>query len=109
MCHAALKDGQVVSYAWRSSTAAPHEADISVVVPNSLSYGYKAFTLPEFRGQGIYPGIAQREVSKCSSLGLTTGVSFTELRNTASLRADRTIGNRRVGLAGYFRLGGWVW
>jgi len=50
-------------------------------VPNSLSYGYKAFTLPEFRGQGIYPAIAQREMSTCDSLGLNTGVSFTESRH----------------------------
>lgn len=78
---------------------------VDVIVPAACSYGYNAFTLPAYRGRGIYPAIAQAEVSTCRAQGFTRGISFTEVYNFSSLEADKKFGNTRVGLAGYLRLG----
>ena len=105
MCHAARVDGKVVSYAWRSCSTAPADPGIEVCVPSGYSYGYKAFTLPDHRGQGIYPAIASAEISSCQTAGLTHGVSFTEVYDYSFLNAEQKFGNTRVGLAGYVRIG----
>ena len=78
---------------------------VDVIVLAACSYGYNAFTLPAYRGRGIYPAIAQAEVSTCRAQGFTRGISFTEVYNVSSLEADKKFGNTRVGLAGHLRLG----
>ena len=117
MCHAAFEETnsgsnlntRMVSYAWRTQHHAPHTSNIRVHIGATHSYGFKAFTLPAFRGLGIYPAIAVAECTTCAGEGVTTGISFTDLHNSASLQADRKFGNRILGLAGYIQVGSRVY
>jgi len=104
-CVAAFHDGRMVSYAWRASRCAPHTGTVVVRVDADSSYGFKALTLPAYRGLGIYPAIARAEVALCRARGLDRGVSFTDIDNLASIKADVKFGNEIIGLAGIAKLG----
>ena len=101
MCHAAFVHDKMVSYAWRSEHSAPHTEELDVAIAPGYSYGFKALTLAEFRGKGIYPAIAEMEQRECLARGLHHGISFTETHNRSAIIADRKFGNTIVGLAGY--------
>ena len=95
----------VICATWRAIHRAPHIHQLDVRVPAGWSYGYKAFTKGNFRGKGIYPAIAHAELDTCSNLGLTRGISITDVGNRASESADGKLGNARVGLAGFVKMG----
>lgn len=103
MCHAALSGNNIVSYCWRTTRAGrvPHVPGVDVEVSDQYSYGYKALTLPEYRGRGIYPAIAEVERKYCAEHGILKGISFAAFSNLASLRSNQKFGNEVLGLAGY--------
>ena len=103
-CVAAFHEGRMVSYAWRAGCCAPHMDTVVVRVAADSSYGFKALTLPAYRGLGIYPAIARAEVALCRARGLVRGVSFTDIDNLASIKADVKFGNEIIGLAGIAKL-----
>lgn len=103
MCHAALSDDGIVSYCWRTTRAGRvlHRPGVEVEVSDQFSYGYKALTLPEYRGRGIYPAIAEAERKNCVKYGILNGISFAAFSNLASLRSNQKFGNEILGVAGY--------
>ena len=109
LCHAAFVENQMVAYAWRSQSSAPHNKWVGVQVEQGLSYGFKAHTHPNFRGLGLYAAITAAEYETAQKRELRSGVSFTQWRNTPSINADRRLGNRRVGIAGIIRMGSLVY
>ena len=101
-------DGAIVAYGWTSTTMAPHDGDLEVVVPAQHSYGYKALTLSSHRGHNFFPLLIQTGARMSLEQGVPYRVGFAELINQASLRAMRRAGYDTVGFAGYLRLGGRV-
>ncbi len=108
MCHATFSDGQMVAYAWRASKTAPHDTLVGIQISPGVSYGFKAFTHPEYRGLGLYSAITAVEYATCQVSGIRTGVSFTAWDNVASKAADDKLGNTRVGAAAILSFGGRV-
>ncbi len=109
ICHGAFIGDQLVAYAWRTQQLAPHRVRVQVQVGPGFSYGFKAFTKAEYRGRGLYPAIADAERQSCIDAGVTKGVSFTEMHNSASLRADLKFGNRILGAAGFVEFGSFLY
>ena len=79
-------DGSVlVSYVWRSVSAAPHKKNVWVRVSRPYCYAYKSYTRRSYRGQRISPG-----VHLCSDAGMLRHgyqyrAGFVEISNWASL------------------------
>lgn len=106
-CTGTFVNGQLISYAWRAFGATPHSRGIWVNIGPNACYNYKAFTLPEFRGQHI----AERR-KYCSnelfrSRGIVERQSFIASTNFSSLaRTTRDSNSKHVGYAGYIQLFG---
>ena len=108
MCHAAFAEDKMVAYAWRATKTAPHNDIVGVKISNDASYGFKAYTHEDYRGLGIYSAVTHAEYETCRDLGVKLGVSFTDVGNIASIRADKKLGNRCVGIAAILRFGSTV-
>ncbi len=105
LCCGAFHGDKLVSYAWRSGVEAEHVPGLKVVVANNCRYGYKAFTRPEYRGRGIYPRLTGLEDREYIKRGKTTVIAFSASHNYASRELDKKLGNRTIGLAGYWKIG----
>ena len=109
VCYVALnEDDEVISFGWRAgSEQTPHNEDVFVRVEAPSVYGYKSYTLPQYRGQRLItpefldPYFRQK--------GYELAVGFVETHNFASLRRSKRNNNRVVGFAGYVRLFGKVY
>ena len=84
---------------WRALGAAPHEGHVFVDVPKPCRYGYKSFTLPDWRGRRIQSQLARSADPWYIARGYTHAIGFIESDNYASLHSNRKHGNRTVGWA----------
>ena len=107
-CCAGFDGERMVAYAWRTGVEAPHAKGVRVVVGEKQRYGYKVFTLPDYRGRGIYPRIANLADREFLRRGKVNTVSFTAIANYSSLAADKKMGNRKLGIALVWKLGSWM-
>ncbi len=106
ICLAAFHDETMVAFIWRSFTRVPHADGLWVEVEWPYRYGYKAYTKPEFRGQGLSGWLARLGDAVCLGKGFKYGVGFVETHNYPSIKADLRVGGRKVGYAGYLKLFG---
>jgi hypothetical protein len=70
-------------------------------------YIHDAYTIPQMRGQNIYPllkAFGSRELGQ--RYGAKSVLSYVKMRNHASLNASRKLGGKKVGWFGYFRIFG---
>ena len=94
----------MVAYVWRSYSGAPHQDGLWVAFDKPYRYGYKAYTLPDYRGRHLLDNTLTDPI--CLSRGYTHGVSFVETHNYSSHINNQRIGNQPVGFAGYIKLAG---
>ena len=99
----ALDRGRLVSYAWRTFSAAPDFHGLWVRVDRPYHYAYKAFTLPEYRGRHLHIAVSLLCDETFRSLGYLGEVGFSELSNYSSIAAADALGRRRIGYAGYLK------
>src|SRR4051812_12905356 len=104
VCIGVTENGFPVGYVWYAHRAAPHTDTLWVEFQRGLSYAYKAFIRPEYRGRGIAAELYARGVELCPKKSTHSGVSFISVDNEPSLRAAERAGWRRVGYAGYASL-----
>lgn len=107
LCVGAFVDGRLVAYVWRSYTGAPHRDGLWLDFHKPYRYGYKSFTLPEFRGQHLLDLAVADPI--CSARGFEYGISFIETHNYASIRHSKRAGAIPIGYAGYLKLGKYAW
>ena len=103
-CAAAFDGSRMVAWAWASFDTAPHDDGLWVKVEPPYSYGYKWYTKPEYRGQGIIGQLAIFRDKLGAETGITHNVGFTETHNYASWQTNQRLHTQFVGYAGYFRL-----
>lgn len=106
-CLAAFLDGRMVAFSWRSYSLAPHTHGIWVRFNPSYRYGYKSFTLPEYRGRHLLD--LRRGDPYCRSRGAQRTIGFIASHNLESLQRSARISNVFIGYAGYLRLFGRFW
>ncbi|MEM7101336.1 MAG: hypothetical protein AAF541_24000 [Pseudomonadota bacterium] len=102
VCLAAFHSDRLVAFTWRCYNKTRHTPGIWVETQKPFRYGYKAYTLPDYRGQHLLK--PQYTDAICKSKGYAVATGFIELHNYASIRNSRRNGNRTVGFAGYFRI-----
>ncbi|MEM7100645.1 MAG: hypothetical protein AAF541_20440 [Pseudomonadota bacterium] len=86
---------KLVAFTWRSYSTAPDVDGMWVRVRHHYRYGYKAFTLPEYRGLRVINASASDEYDL--SLGKTATIAYVERNNLASLRQRRRKGRPVLG------------
>lgn len=105
-CYAAYLDGKIVSYTWfsRKEWVREYYNDLLCLQPGEI-YIHDAYTIPELRGQNIYPllkALASRDLAE--RFGAKKVLSYVKVQNIASLNASRKLGGMKVGWFGYMRL-----
>jgi hypothetical protein len=101
-----LEQGRLVSYTWRASSQAPFMDGVWVRVPAPFQYGYKSYTLPSHRGQGLYPATGRVADQQSLELGYPAMLHLVDISNIASLRAANQLGSKTAGYAGYLKMFG---
>lgn len=116
VCYAACQRARLVGYLWISihQFIVPHLGRQFMVNPDEIYY-YDAFTIPEYRGKGINPALAQYSSIEASrEYGRVYGLYYVQAENRSSLKVMEKIGavrGARVGrvdlwgLRFYYRFG----
>ena len=108
LCIGAFDGERLVAYTWRSFKETSHADDLFLSFEKPHRYGYKAFTLPEYRGLRLQECITPVSDQFCIDRGYTHGISFIQTHNYASLTMSLRVGSVPVGLLGYLRIFGRV-
>jgi RimJ/RimL family protein N-acetyltransferase len=98
-CFGVYAAGRLVSYAWFAERAieAEHSFFFPLRLPPNTVYEYKAYTVSEFRGQGIHGAALLRAAKHFRRRGFAQILGIVEARNEASLRSHEKLGFRRAG------------
>lgn len=70
-------------------------------------YAFDAFTLPEFRGQGIAPALSTELIRRSQAAGCRRAIRATSPENQPALRAHAKAGFHPYARIGYVKLGPW--
>ena len=92
---------ELVSYIWRTFTAAPHTDKLCVAVNKPYCYAYNSFTLPDYRGQRIAPAVHILSDVEMFKRGYSDRAGFVDIANSASLAMGKHMGTTVIGYAGY--------
>ena len=106
VCTGLFHEGTLVAYMWRSTSRAPHTDRVSVETRKPYRYGYKALTLPAYRGRHLPEYLAPVSGPYYIDRGYFLSIGFVETHNFASRRSERRRGSYVVGYAGYLILFG---
>ncbi len=109
-CFSALHRGRVVSYCWFSQARVGiEEVGLNVVVQPDEVYLYDAFTLPPWRGRGLYPALLTRMVKEAMEMGCQRAMIFTVEDNLPSRQGIEKAGFELFQRITHYRLLGFSW
>jgi hypothetical protein len=99
LCFAALDGGHLAAYGWYAiHQAAPqHCFGVGLRMPADVSYMFKGFTHPTYRGRRLHAVAMGLALSGLSSRGIRALISTVEWTNEASLRSCDRLGYLRLG------------
>jgi hypothetical protein len=104
-CSAVFFNGELISYNWMAFTPTHHVGGVYVDFSAKHRYGYHAFTLPEFRGRHAIRLFKAISDGYCVQRGRVSTIAFIAIDNDSSMRYALGTGYRRIGFAGYLKLG----
>jgi hypothetical protein len=104
VCTAMFHCDKLVAYMWRSTSLAPHTESVKVQTHKPYRYGYKALTLPEYRGRHLPEFLAPVSSQYYIERGYPYSIGFVETHNLASRKSELRRGSHEVGYAGYVTL-----
>jgi hypothetical protein len=100
LCFAAIKDGRLAAYGWYAlgSIEGEHCDNVALSFPSDVSYMYKGFTHPDFRGLRLH-GFAMRLALEtlAAQRGIRALISTVGWLNRASLKSCDRLGYERLG------------
>ncbi|MFO1376682.1 MAG: hypothetical protein U1F14_06745 [Steroidobacteraceae bacterium] len=108
ICAAAFDGEDMVAYTWRAFVATRHKDDVWLSFRPPYRYGYKALTLPAWRGRHLQEAISPFADQLCIERGHTMAIGFIETHNYASLTSCGRTGDEKIGVIGYLRVAGRV-
>jgi GNAT superfamily N-acetyltransferase len=97
LCLIALSGNEPVSFDW--STFRPFyapELDVTVDLGPGDAFGVFTFTLPEWRGKGIYPAIMSHKHRHLLSRGCSRTISYIAANNIQSLKGVQRAAQERT-------------
>ncbi len=103
-CFAACRD-QIIGYVWVNYDSIYDDKLLDINLSAGQAYLYKAFTLPEYRGRGIYPELLQRVCRILKERGVHTILIATSIENRSSFRGIQKAGFERLGTVFYVKMG----
>jgi hypothetical protein len=111
ICVGAYEGDRLVAYVWRTISRAPITDDVAIrLLRSATRYGYKSLVLPAHRGMRLNVSVARFWDHNFLAMGVNEDVGYVALHNLASMRSSlRDPNRRRIGLAGFIRVGGWHW
>jgi len=104
VCTGMFHHGALVAYMWRSTSLVPHTDRVSVEARKPYRYGYKALTLPAYRGRHLPEYLATVSDPHYIERGYPFSIGFVETHNFASRRSELRRGSYAIGHAGYLTL-----
>lgn len=99
-CFGIFVDGRLAASGWFAfdSIEPEHCFGFGIAMPASVSYMYKGFTHPDFRGQRLHGVVMAMALdAMAQSDGITALVSTVDWTNEASLRSCDRLGYQRLG------------
>jgi hypothetical protein len=105
-CYGFLRNGVLAGYGWHSNTPPPHDDRLMLHYSGVYLYGYKAFTLPEFRGQQLFAYGTMAVLKDHVERGYTGIIGMVEAQNYNSLRSLDRMGFKTFGTIFVVRLFG---
>lgn len=96
-CAGAFHKDQLVSYVWRAYNSTLIHDHLLLNFPSPIRYGYKALTLPEYRGLHLQHAITLHSERSDREAGYRIHLGFIETHNYASIISDERRGNRVFG------------
>jgi len=110
-CYAVLHGVKLACYSWYSTQPTVASDGLSIHFDPAFVYGYKAFTLPDYRGQRLHAIEVSRAWQAYLARGYRGTIAYVESHNFASLRSCYRMGYRDVGRALVLGMAGrsWAW
>jgi len=108
ICSAAFDGDDLVAYVWRAFVPTRHKEDVWLTIEAPYRYGYKALTLPAWRGRHLQEMLGPVADRLSIERGRTHSVGFIETHNYASLASSKRLGDEKIGVIGYLRVAGRV-
>lgn len=109
ICVAVFKDKQIIAYAWHALSTAPHKSRIWIGFNSNIVYGYKAYTMPKYRQQGLFYYITPHVNYVMKKRGHDNVLIYVESHNYPSLISSKKTGHTLVGYAGYITYFKFFW
>ena len=99
LCFAALDGSHLAAYGWYAlHRAAPeHCFGVGLRLPDDVSYMFKGFTHPNYRGRRLHAAAMGLALAELSARGIRALISTVEWTNEASLRSCDRLGYQRLG------------
>lgn len=99
LCYAALDGSHLAAYGWYAlHRAAPqHCFGVGLLLPDHVSYMFKGFTHPNYRGRRLHAAAMGLALAELSARGVRALISTVEWTNEASLRSCDRLGYQRLG------------
>ena len=108
ICTAAFDGDDIVAYVWRAFVPTRHKDDVWLTFEPPYRYGYKALTLPAWRGRHLQEMLGPVADRLCIERGHTHAIGFIETHNYASITSAKRLGDEAIGVIGYLRIAGRV-
>ncbi len=96
-CFAILREGRLVHYSWYSTVSTRVIGNSLIEYPEGWVYMYNAFTLPGYRGMGMYPTAVTQALNHLQSDGFDKCIALVNMDNPSSSVPLMKIGFSEIG------------
>lgn len=104
-CLAVFVDNQLAAYSWYAFEGVPAKLNrgaseasgVALTYPRHMAFLYKGFTLPKYRGRGLYGLLQQYALRLFDAQGISTILSTAEWNNASALTSCTRLGFQAVG------------
>ena len=105
VCHVVTRNNQLINYAWLSSKPTHMFGQYYIEFDNQYKFGYKAFTLIDFRGRKLNGIGTTNSTYSVIENGYKGMIVHIDAHNFSSLKSARSMGFKYVGAMAVFRYG----
>ena len=105
VCYVVMLNDQLINYSWFSSKPTHMFGQYYIDYDSQYKFGYKAFTLIDFRGRKLNRLGTTNSANKIIEDGYKGLIVHIDAHNYSSIRSIRTMGGKYIGAMGVCRLG----